>query len=641
MKFHQITRREFLIVNRKSITLFEKGRRIMKANIFFASLLTAVLCLISTGYSQVPQMMNYQGVLTDSSGNRLNGNYNMTFSVYDTSDGGTPLWTETQYEVLVDQGVFNVLLSVPDSVWCLGEDELVPRRYLGVSINEDWEMVPRRMIGSVPYAYAAATIASAAGVADGDWWYPTNPYHDPIVYLKDNWGIARNSGSSVFGNYVTHTNLGISSTTGTPGQTIGYCTVGGGYSNEASGSYATVGGGENNVASAQHTSVAGGVNNNASGLCATVGGGGGGIASGNSATVAGGSGNVAGGLYATIGGGWTSSASGEAATVPGGYMNTAAGDYSFAAGNEVVVDASADYTFAFGNSFTTSTSHAVIFHDTQTPIKVGIGTADPSEILHIATGMAYPDVIQIGGYTALGQEHSSGATVVGDNVKPDDKPTIGMEIISDHPSFGGRAIRMSSADGIAFHGQTGSVTAGDPFSSELMRITNTGNVGVGTTNPQMKLHVNGNVLADHIWRGDSAEIFSLGNTGSNTATPTSVSRRGPVMWFGGHTSVRPGAIELRYGDAGSTTPIGYLDVTQDKGDSVRIRVDASGRVGIGTATPQERLHVWWGTNVDAELGRGTTDADITYLALRNANGTKCYIYPNSAGNGIVVSTFKP
>jgi hypothetical protein len=65
------------------------------------------------------------------------------------------------------------------------------------------------------------------------------------------------------------------------------------------------------------------------------------------------------------------------------------------------------------------------------------------------------------------------------------------------------------------------------------------------------------------------------------------------------------------------------------------------RLGVNTDNPQEKVHVVWDTDVDAELGRGTTDTDITYLGLRNANGTKCYIYPNAAGNGIVVSTEKP
>jgi hypothetical protein len=43
----------------------------------------------------------------------------------------------------------------------------------------------------------------------------------------------------------------------------------------------------------------------------------------------------------------------------------------------------------------------------------------------------------------------------------------------------------------------------------------------------------------------------------------------------------------------------------------------------------------------SEIGQGDTDTDISYIALRNASGTLCYIYPDSAGTGIVVTTTKP
>lgn len=46
-------------------------------------------------------------------------------------------------------------------------------------------------------------------------------------------------------------------------------------------------------------------------------------------------------------------------------------------------------------------------------------------------------------------------------------------------------------------------------------------------------------------------------------------------------------------------------------------------------------------NFVAELGRGETDTDITYLALKNASGVTCYIYPDAAGTAITVSATKP
>jgi len=51
--------------------------------------------------------------------------------------------------------------------------------------------------------------------------------------------------------------------------------------------------------------------------------------------------------------------------------------------------------------------------------------------------------------------------------------------------------------------------------------------------------------------------------------------------------------------------------------------------------------VTFATGVDAEIGRGTTDTDITYMALRNADGELCYVFPNADQNAIVVQAGKP
>ena len=42
-----------------------------------------------------------------------------------------------------------------------------------------------------------------------------------------------------------------------------------------------------------------------------------------------------------------------------------------------------------------------------------------------------------------------------------------------------------------------------------------------------------------------------------------------------------------------------------------------------------------------EIGRGDTDTDITYLRLKNASGTNTYLYPNSSGDAVSVSSSKP
>lgn len=40
-------------------------------------------------------------------------------------------------------------------------------------------------------------------------------------------------------------------------------------------------------------------------------------------------------------------------------------------------------------------------------------------------------------------------------------------------------------------------------------------------------------------------------------------------------------------------------------------------------------------------GRGTTDRKVTYIMLHNTNGTRCFIYPNSSGTGLIVTPVNP
>jgi hypothetical protein len=54
--------------NLKPLTLFNERRKAMKTKLFFAGLLFAVLFFYSLSYSEVPQMINYQGKLTTPGG---------------------------------------------------------------------------------------------------------------------------------------------------------------------------------------------------------------------------------------------------------------------------------------------------------------------------------------------------------------------------------------------------------------------------------------------------------------------------------------------------------------------------------------------------------------------------------------------
>lgn len=111
----------------------------------------------------IPQVISYQGRLTDAAGNPLTGDYDMRFCLYGEPAGGSALWCE-QAAVSVSYGVFSVLLgsitSIPQELF----DE--PDLFLGVKIGSDDEMIPRRRIVSVGYAYRAEIALDADTVDD-------------------------------------------------------------------------------------------------------------------------------------------------------------------------------------------------------------------------------------------------------------------------------------------------------------------------------------------------------------------------------------------------------------------------------------------------------------------------------------------
>ena len=62
-----------------------------------------------TIYSQIPQTISWQGIIQDANGNNLNGQYNLTFKLYEGEAGGTALWSETQNLVQIVDGLSNTI----------------------------------------------------------------------------------------------------------------------------------------------------------------------------------------------------------------------------------------------------------------------------------------------------------------------------------------------------------------------------------------------------------------------------------------------------------------------------------------------------------------------------------------------------
>lgn len=123
-------------------------------------LVIALISMISSAWD-VPGLINYQGNLTDPNGVELNGDYEMSFSLYNTETEGSSLWREQQ-TVKVTKGIYNVNLgdTNPLNFEIFNNDTL----YLEVQIGEE-TLTPRQHLTSTPFAIKAGNVAKA-GDAD-------------------------------------------------------------------------------------------------------------------------------------------------------------------------------------------------------------------------------------------------------------------------------------------------------------------------------------------------------------------------------------------------------------------------------------------------------------------------------------------
>ncbi len=112
----------------------------------------------------VPALVNYSGTLTGVDGKPLTGLTGVTFYLYESSQGGAPLWMEVQNVQVNKAGHYSVTLGsttsqgLPVSVFSSGE-----ARWLGIQVQGQEEQ-PRVMLLAVPYALKAGDAQTIGGL---------------------------------------------------------------------------------------------------------------------------------------------------------------------------------------------------------------------------------------------------------------------------------------------------------------------------------------------------------------------------------------------------------------------------------------------------------------------------------------------
>jgi len=127
-----------------------------------AGLIMGLGCLIAPAQAAVPQVIPYQGQLTDAAGTPVNGVVNITFNLYTTADptGGGWIWGETHTGVNVSKGLIKVDLG---SVTGFPVGAFSTPVYLGVTVGGDGEMTQRTALTSTPFALHADDADTVGG----------------------------------------------------------------------------------------------------------------------------------------------------------------------------------------------------------------------------------------------------------------------------------------------------------------------------------------------------------------------------------------------------------------------------------------------------------------------------------------------
>jgi len=110
-----------------------------------------VFSFVSAVWAAVPQLINFQGVLKNGSGNPVtDSTYTITFTIYDAPSGGLLLWNETQ-SVSTNGGNFTILLGA--SSMLPADIFNFPSRWLGIVLPPEPEITPRQQMVSVPTSF--------------------------------------------------------------------------------------------------------------------------------------------------------------------------------------------------------------------------------------------------------------------------------------------------------------------------------------------------------------------------------------------------------------------------------------------------------------------------------------------------------
>jgi len=213
---------------------------------------------------------------------------------------------------------------------------------------------------------------------------------------------------------------------------------------------------------------------------------------------------------------------------------------------------------------------------------VGIGTTSPNTKLHLWTGTTGNSI------EALRLTSSYAGTGDGPLLRFTNYLSYATNPNAGEYNLAGiRAFDFASAWGGGLQFLTAIDTNGGGNLTAAMTITSAQNVGIGTTSPSEKLHVDGNVIVTY--NNSFQGINSIGNKAILArVSPTT----GIINYAEYATATNLNGFVLGSDDARVKGDIATDSLDFITNTSSRMFINSSGNVGIGTTSPSAKLDVW-------------------------------------------------
>ena len=247
---------------------------------------------------------------------------------------------------------------------------------------------------------------------------------------------------------------------------------------------------------------------------------------------------------------------------------------------------------------------------------VGIGTTTPTRELLTKGNFSIGTGGSGGGIYGAFNWVSSTNTFTFTNNNGDRGLSIKTNTGTINSSLGAAIIGGVVGSGIIL---TGDYSIADASQNQLV-LASGGNVGIGTNSPGYKLHVrNGSATSSSAFAGTLLAVESSGNTYCSVLSPDN---RASGISFGSGSNRSAAFMNWSYSlnRLAITTDNTNAFVSIGAGSQTEVmRLTSTGRVGIGTSTPDSTLHVFAGSagTVTSVAGTVTTIENSTtnYLSM--------------------------